>query len=149
MLIDNKKISSKLNNLLEKNYDAESGFKKAAENTDINPLKTYFNRKSEQSRDFGHQLKTEIKALGYTPEKGGSVTGDLHKTWMDIKSFFTSDNEESMLQEAIRGEEAMLSEYEDVLSDTLLPVSIVTILNIQKNTIQKDLDRIKRLESIS
>jgi len=141
-------IGNKLNDLLEKTYDAEKGYKKAAENTKNTHLKSFFGKKAQERYDFGHELKTEIKAFGQEVEKGGSVTGAAHRAWMDVKAMFSSDNDESMLEEAIRGEKASIEEYNDVLSETALPPSTETILTKQKNIIQGELNTIKRLEDI-
>lgn len=142
-------IGNKLNNLLEKTYDAEKGFKKAAENTDHSPLKDYFQRKAQERYDFGHALKTEITSFGQEVDKGDSLAGKAHRTWMDVKALFSSDDAESMLEEAIRGEKAAVEEYDDVLEDTSLPTSTATLLKTQKSHIENGLNTIKRLEDIS
>ena len=143
-----EKVGEKLNNLLEKTYDAEKGYKKAAENTDNSNLKTYFQRKAQERYDFGHELKTEIKAFGQEVDKGGSVTGAAHRAWMDVKAFFSADDAESMLEEAIRGEKASLEEYKEVLKETSLPTSTSTVLNGQAQKIAAGLSTIKRLEDL-
>jgi len=142
-------IGNKLNDILEKTYDAEKGFKKAAENTKNGPLKGYFERKAQERYDFGHALKTEIKSFGQEVDKGGSFTGAAHRTWMDVKALFSTDNAESMLEEAIKGEKAAVEEYEDVLNETSLPTSTATLLTTQKSHISNGLNTIKRLEDIS
>ncbi|WBU88668.1 ferritin-like domain-containing protein [Cellulophaga omnivescoria] len=144
-----EQVGTKLNNLLEKTYDAEKGYKKAAENTDHGALKTYFNKRSKERYDFGHELKTEIAKFGEEPEKGGSLTGTMHRAWMDTKAFFAADDAESMLEESIRGEKAAVEEYENVLKDTTLPSSTATVLLKQMNNIKSDLNTIKFLEDIS
>jgi uncharacterized protein (TIGR02284 family) len=142
-------VAEKLNDLLEKTYDAEKGYKKAAENTDNLNLRTFFVRKSNQRKDFGHALKTEIAQFGEELDKGGSATGAVHRAWMDTKAFFSSDEAEAMLEESIRGEKAAVDEYEDVLNDTNLPSSTATVLTQQLNAIKHDLNEIKRLEDLS
>ncbi|MBM1104586.1 PA2169 family four-helix-bundle protein [Aurantibacter crassamenti] len=142
-------IGNKLNNLLEKTYDAEKGYKKAAENTKHAHLKNYFERKSQERYNFGHELKSEIKTFGQETDKGGSLTGAAHRTWMDVKAMFSADNDESMLEEAIRGEKSSLEEYSDVLNETTLPSSTASILLKQKNIIAGGLNTIKKLEDIS
>ncbi|MEP5255161.1 ferritin-like domain-containing protein [Winogradskyella rapida] len=143
-----EEVGSKLNNLLEKNYDAEKGYKTAAENVNHSGLKNYFSRKAEQRRTFGHDLKTEIKSFGQDVDKGGSATGAVHRTWMDVKSWLSQDNEESMLEEAIRGEKASVDEYNEVLNETSLPGSTKSVLLAQKNHIESDLSEVKSLESL-
>ena len=144
-----EEVGEKLNDLLEKTYDAEKGFKKAAENTEHSALKSYFQGKAQQRYDFGHELKSEIKSFGQEVDKGDSLTGKAHRAWMDVKALFSSDNEEAMLEEAIRGEKASIEEYDDVLGDTSLPSTTSSILRNQKEAIEKGLSTIKSLEDIS
>lgn len=144
-----EEIGDKLNELLEKNYDAEKGFSKAAEKTQHGGLKSYFQRKAQERNTFGHELKTEIRQYGQDPEKGDSFVSKAHRAWMDVKALFASDNEEAMLEEAIRGEKAAVSEYEDVLNDTNLPPSTQQLLTQHKVKIQSGLETIKRLEDLN
>jgi len=143
-----EEVGNKLNTLLERTYDAEKGFKKASENVkDVN-LKSYFERKAQERYDFGHQLKSEIKSFGQETENSGSVAGTAHRAWMDVKALFSSDDEESMLEESIRGEEKALSDYDDILDETSLPLSTKTILEEQREQIAKGLANIKQLEDL-
>ncbi len=143
------KTGNRLNDLLEKTYDAEKGFKKASENAKHAGLKSYFGNKAQERYDFGHQIKSELKTFGKKPDKGGSVTGAAHRTWMDVKSWFSADDDESMLEEAIRGEKAAVEEYNDVLQDATLPSTSKDVLMTQKNKIENGLAKIKRLEDLS
>ncbi|MGA8853430.1 MAG: PA2169 family four-helix-bundle protein, partial [Christiangramia sp.] len=72
-----KEISKKLNELLEKNYDAEKGYKLAAEKVKNQQLKSFFSKRAQERYDFGHELKSEIKNFGEDPDKGTSVKGDV------------------------------------------------------------------------
>ncbi|NHF61019.1 PA2169 family four-helix-bundle protein [Flavobacteriaceae bacterium TP-CH-4] len=142
-------VSNKLNDLLEKTYDAEKGFKQAAENVENAALKDFFERKSSERYNFGHELKEEIRAFGQEVDKGDSLTSKAHRAWMDLKSFFSSDNAEAMLEEAMRGEKAAIEEYNDVLSETTLPPSTSQLLTRQRDTIQEGLAVISNLEHAS
>lgn len=144
-----EKVSSKLNDLLEKTYDAEKGFKKASENVKNVALKNYFIQKSDERYSFGKNLKTEIESFGEEVDKGGSMTGKAHRAWMDIKNFISLDNEEAMLEEAIRGEKAAISEYEDVINDNSIPDSTRALLSSQKHQIENGLSRITKLEDLN
>ena len=144
-----QEVGEKLNDLLEKTYDAEKGFKKAAEHADNPALRSYFEGKAQQRYDFGHALKTEIKSFGQEIDKGDSFTSKAHRAWMDVKALFSSDNEEAMLEEAIRGEKSSLEEYDDVLNDSSLPSSTSTLLRNQKQAIQNGISTIKTLEDLS
>ena len=141
-------IGEKLNDLLEKTYDAEKGFKKAAENTEHKQLKSFFENKAKQRYDFGHELKAEISYLGQNIDKGDSITGKAHRAWMDVKALFSLDSAEAMLAEAIRGEEAAVEEYKEVLEDTSLPTTTASILRGQKKAIENGLANIRMLEDL-
>tara|TARA_R110000868_G_scaffold21640_4_gene89718 strand:+ start:7420 stop:7581 length:162 start_codon:yes stop_codon:yes gene_type:complete len=53
-----------------------------------------------------------------------------------------------MLEEAIRGDEAALEEYNEVLENELLPVSVGSIIREQRIKIQLDLSQVKSLEDL-
>ncbi|OEK07329.1 hypothetical protein A8C32_17995 [Flavivirga aquatica] len=144
-----EKVGEKLNDLLEKTYDAEKGYMKASENVEHSALKKFFKRKATERYNFGHELKAEIKSFGHDVDKGGSLAGKVHRTWMDVKTFVSNDNAESMLEEAIRGEKSSVDEYRDVLSETSLPPSTKDVLSKQKNIIENDLSTINRLEDLA
>ena len=143
-----QEVGKKLNALLEKTYDSEKGFTKASENIDNKMLKSYFKSKSQERNTFGHELKKEIRSYNQEIDKGGSVAGTAHRAWMDIKAFLSLEDEESMLEEAIRGEKTAVKEYDDVLTETSLPSSTKSLLESQKNKIENGLNNIKTLEDI-
>jgi uncharacterized protein (TIGR02284 family) len=144
-----EEVGKKLNALLEKTYDAENGFMKAAENAKDASLKAYFMRKSAERKQFGQELKTEIHHFGQETEESGSAAGAIHRTWMDVKAFFSLDNDESMLEAAITGETAAAKEYEQALKEVSLPTSTASLLTRQMSRIKSDLATIKTLEDIS
>lgn len=141
-------VGEKLNELLQKTYDAEKGFKNAADNIENTALKNYFKSKAQERYNFGHDLKEEIKSYNQDVDKGGSLKGSAHRAWMDIKAMLSLDNEASMLEESIRGEKTAVKEYEEVLNENHLPSSTKSLLETQKNKIEFGLDNIKTLEDI-
>ncbi|MDT7827789.1 PA2169 family four-helix-bundle protein [Pricia sp. S334] len=144
-----EKVGDKLNDLLEKTYDAEKGFKNAAENVEHTNLKSYFQKKAQERYDFGHALKSEIRQFGQEVDKGDSLAGKAHRSWMDLKNFFSSDNVEAMLEESIKGEKKAIEEYDDILQETNLPPSTETLLRQQRMAIESGLNEIKRLEDLA
>ena len=109
-------------------------------------MKTYFLSRAKDRYDFGHEIKGEIKNYGQEPDKGTSVTGDLHRAWMDLKSAFTSDKEEAILEEAIRGEKAAIEDYNEIINDKEVPPSTSNILIKQRNSVEEALAKAKTLE---
>ena len=143
-----EKMSNKLNGLLEKTYDAEKGYKKAAEKVENIKLKQFFNEQAQKRYDFGHELKTEIKNYGETPKKSGSATGTMHRAWIDIETAFSSNNEETILGEVQKGEKAAMEEYNEVIKDITLPPTTQRILTKQRDAINTAWQSAKNFEAI-
>ena len=144
-----EEVGNKLNNLLEKNYDAEAGYKAAKENVNSTWAKDFFARQAQERYNFGHELKEEIRSFGQEPDKGTSIKGDAHRTWMNIKSTLSSDNEEAILEEAIRGEKTALEEYNEVINESTLPASTRNVLTKHRDNIQTALNSVSRMEEIA
>ncbi|MEO2063269.1 MAG: PA2169 family four-helix-bundle protein [Christiangramia sp.] len=138
--------SNKLNELLEKNYDAEKGYKLAAQKVKNERLKAFFTERAQERYDFGHELKSEIRNFGENPDKGSSLAGDAHRSWMNLKASLSNDKDEAVLEETVRGEKAAVEEYEDILKDSNIPASTGNILMKQKNAIVASLNEVKTLE---
>lgn len=143
-----EKISKSLNELLEKNYDAEKGYINAAENVNSTDLKIFFKRRATERSEFAKELRTEILRYNEDPKESGSFTGTAHRSWMNLKSLFSTNDEEAILEEALRGEKASLEEYNEILSDSTLPPSIDSILLKQKNAIQAAINTVKVKEEL-
>ena len=144
-----EKVSNKLNELLEKNYDAEAGYKAAAKNVKNHNLKNFFSEKAKNRYDFGHEIKDQIKSYGEEPDKGTSLKGDVHRTWMNLKSTFSSENDEAILQEAIRGEKKALKDYNEILKEIDLASSTKIILEKHRSNVQAALDQVKTMKDFA
>lgn len=143
------KIVNQLEEILEKNRDAQKGYKKAAENAKDSRLKSYFEKKSMDRNGFNMSLKNELVANYDEIDDAGSFTGTIHRAWMDVKSLFSADDDEAMLEEAIKGDKAAVEEYDEVLEDSNLPQALIQLLREQKNAIRADLSKIKSLEDLA
>jgi len=106
-----------LNNLLTRNYDAEKGFDLAAESTDNAVLKDYFKKNSKMHYKFGHELKEEIINHGGEIDKGSSLSGDLHRTWLNMKTAVSSNTDEALLEECERGQTLAQNDYKNAVDE--------------------------------
>ncbi len=131
-----EEISKKLNELLVKNYDAEKGYLNAIDNVENERLKMFFKRRASERSAFAKELRTEILRYGEIPEDSGSFKGTMHRNWMSLKSTFSSNNEDAILEEAIRGEEASLKEYDNMINEKNLPPTIDELILRHRNSIQ-------------
>jgi len=145
----NKSTENKLNNLIEKAYDAEKGFRKVSKHVENPRLKTFFTEKAIERSGYINELTNSLRKQGMkVTEDDGSVSGSMHRAWIDTKAFFSMDNEESMLEEVRNGEKAAIDDYQDVLGECELNPSVKDILLKQKNAIQASYDKADYLEEI-
>lgn len=146
--MENDKTVSLLNDLLTKNYDAEKGYKEAAEKIKHTSLKSYFLNQAQNRYDFGHEIKTLISKYGGEPDKGTSLTGDLHRTWIAIRDAFTS-GDQAIYDECVRGEEAFSDEYGDILQNNNLPEDVRSVISKQKASCDKALATLKTMDDFA
>ena len=143
---ENKAQIDALNDLLTRNYDAEKGYKEAAENVDSTSLKQTFSELSQQRYNFGHEIKNELSKLGGKPDKGSSTASKAHRTWIDLRSAIASNEESAVLDECIRGEKKFVDTYRDTLNDTAFSTDTRMVINRQYETVQRALADLKRLK---
>lgn len=142
-------IVDNLQDLLEKNYDAEKGFTKAMKDAKNENLKQFLKKQAAQRGRFATELTQELRNLNEEPKESGSFTGDLHRTWIDIKSAVVGNEDEAVLEECIRGEKASAEEYEEKLQNYNFPPQISNVLQKQSSEIHQTLSRVKRLEDLA
>ena len=142
-------IVNNLQGLLEKNYDAEKGFKKAMENAESPNLKRFLQKQAAQRSRFSNELTHEILNLNEEPKESGSFTGDLHRTWINIKTAVSGNEDEAVLEECIRGEKASADEYNEKLEKENFPPQIASLLQKQAGEINQTLSKVKRLEDLA
>jgi len=147
----NEQIAQEVNKLIEKNNDACLGYKNAAENVNSAQLKTFFQKQAVNRNRYANELKQELQIIHPSAELNntGSLKGDVHRGWMDIKAAFSSESDEEVLEECIRGEKACLEEYDEVLeSVNKLPQSVCDTIQVQYREIRQTIDTVKRLEDL-
>ncbi len=144
-----KKIVDNLQDLLEKNYDAEKGFTKAMKDAKNPQLKGFLKKQAVQRSRFATEITQELRSLNEEPKESGSVTGSLHRTWIDIKSALSGNDDEAVLEECIRGEKASAEEYQEKLKEQNFPPQISNVLQKQAAEINTTLSRVKSLEDLA
>jgi|AntRauTorcE11897_2_1112592.scaffolds.fasta_scaffold25892_2 uncharacterized protein (TIGR02284 family) len=127
--MDDKEKISLLNDLITKNYDAEKGYKEAAEKAYDTNLKRFMENHAAQRYQFGHDIKGEIKALDGEIDKGSSIAGDAHRMWINMKVPMSDNVDRSLAHECIRGEENALKDYQEAREKIEFPLSANKILD--------------------
>jgi uncharacterized protein (TIGR02284 family) len=104
-----------LNDLIETCEDGEHGFRLAAEDAKDAELRSLLQRYSDQRRDFVRELRALVTQLGGNADDHGSVTGKLHRGWINLKAAISSNEPHAVLAECERGEDAAVKAYREAL----------------------------------
>lgn len=135
-----------MNDLVKINYDRVKGYEKASEelkSTDVD-LHTMFLKMASDSKEHIARLKERVLALGGEPDNDSSISGDIHRTWMDIKNVFTGHDRTSILESCEFGEDAILKAYKEALEDDDLDAASRTLISDQRNELKGSHDTVKR-----
>ena len=145
-----QEIVNRINGLLAKNKDMEKAYRKCAKSTSNPILRNLFNGKAEERHVFGNELKNEIFHLGGEVQQEGTLRGDIHRMWIDVKTLMSSNEDEVLLEECKHGEEAFIKEYKTFLGEVALPETTRKLLNKQLTSVMKtriSLDILEGMES--
>src|SRR5512145_1501109 len=123
----NEKAIDTLNRLIETVKDGEQGFRTAAEGLKHPQAKSQFLQYSRQRAQMARELQDEVRRLGGDPEKAGSVSGTVHRGWMNIKAAVTGKDDSSIISEAERGEDVAKRVYEEAVREPLPPTTLALV----------------------
>lgn len=145
----NKETVNILQELLQKNYDAEAGYKQIMQKANNSLLKNWLQIKAKQRSHFANQLDSLIRDLNATPANDGTLLGSAHRAWIDLKTTLSSNTDEAILEECIRGEQASVKEYEKQLEKVSNYSDVNDVIYGQLVSVKTALNTVKRLEDIA
>jgi uncharacterized protein (TIGR02284 family) len=143
--MSNTDTTSVLNNLIETLKDGEEGFRHAAEELQSPELKSVATEFSQQRAQFAGQLQSLAKSLGESsPATGGSISGAVHRGWINLKSAISSHDNHAIMAEAERGEDIAVAAYRKAL-EAELPSNVRMVVQEQSTSVKAAHDRVKTL----
>ncbi len=142
--MSNDNTISILNNLIETCKDGENGFTTATEGLRNPAIKAKFQEYARQRSTFARELQDEVRKLGGDPETSGSVSGSLHRGWLNIKSAITGSDDHAIVAEAERGEDIAKAAYDSALQEQL-PASVMSVVQRQATQVRQTHDHVRDL----
>jgi len=140
-----EKNISVLNDLIETCEDGEHGFTTAAKDGKDAELGRVFSQYAAQRGNYIRELQERVRSLGGDPDKHGSVSGSLHRGWINLKAALTSDEPHAVLAECERGEDAAVANYRNALKEADLDPQTRALIQRQAAGVQEAHDRVKQL----
>jgi uncharacterized protein (TIGR02284 family) len=144
--MDKKEVVSTLNDLIETCKDGEKGFKTCAENIDSQQIKSTLSQRAQECAQGAQELQGLVKSLGGEAETSSSVSGTMHRGWIDIKGAVTGKDEAAVLNECERGEDLALESYRNAL-DKDLPQEIRSIVERQFHGVMRNHNQVKQMRN--
>jgi uncharacterized protein (TIGR02284 family) len=144
MPLKNAEVVSVLNELIETCEDGIHGFQTASDAVSNPVAKALFASRLPNIQRGTSELKAEVRRLGGDPDQRGTIAGDFHRAWINLKSAVTGKNEEAIVMECERGEEHAAHVYEDALQKDL-PLDTRAIVERQYRGVIENLERVRAL----
>jgi len=147
MGIDLKETIDVMNYLVKTLRDDQENFRDAAEHVRDSDLKVLFMAFSTERARFLGDIQNEIERLGNPePANSGSITGLLHRGWMNLKAALASHRDEAIIEECEKAEDAAIERYDEALKHDI-PRYIREIFERQLEQIGREraqIDELKR-----
>jgi uncharacterized protein (TIGR02284 family) len=129
--------------VIEVLQDGQKGFAEIGEHLKDEHLKKYFLAESLKRASFRGELENVLHQEGMIDVyQSGSVTGDMHRTWAELKSKL-GGGDHALLESAEQGEDAAKKAYKEALEQEL-PLPIRELLATQQAHVMSAHDFVKR-----
>lgn len=136
---------SVLNSLITTTIDSANGFERAAEDADSGRFATMFREFATERRQVVSRLQQEVRALGGTPNDDGSLKGDLHRRWLDLRDAI-GGGDQAVIAEVERGEDYIKGKYDEALEDSELSEQAKAAIREAYQSVRAGHDRARDLK---
>ena len=133
-----------MNLLIETCKDGEHGFRTCADGVKSARVKRLLDDAAQRCAEAAAELEAKVRGLGGDFVESGSVTGSLHRAWINIKSTIPGMDEAAVLAECERGEDIAKRAYETALEKDL-PADVRAIIARQYQGVKKNRDRVRKV----
>ncbi len=144
-----KATQALLNELVETLKDGQKGYAEAMTDVEDADLKDTFKHLAVERSGYLTEIEDQMFKLDLKPDTDegakGSVTGAVHRAWIDLKSAITGKDRHSILAECERGEDYAKKAYKTALEAQDLPSSLKSVIEKQYQGVLAAHDKIRGL----
>lgn len=144
-----KATQALLNELVETLKDGQKGYADAMTDVEDANLKATFKKYAVQRAGFITEIEDQMFKMDLKPDEESSITGTIHRAWIDLKSALTSKDNKAVLNECERGEDYAVKAYQTTLKAQDLPGTLKSVIEKQYQGVQAAHSDIKSLRDSS
>jgi uncharacterized protein (TIGR02284 family) len=133
------------NELIETLKDGQKGYAEAMTDVEDADLKQIFKKYAAQRASYITELEDQMFKLDLKPDEESSVTGTIHRAFINLKGIVTSKDRHSILAECERGEDYAKKAYQTALNAQDLPSGLKAVIEKQYQGVQQGHDEIRNL----
>ncbi len=104
-----------LQELIQINIDSRDGFMYAASKLEDMAIAGLFGGLANERRIQADELSRLVEFNGEEPDRSGSFSAAVHRTWMGIRDGVSGASDYAVLAEAEQGEDTILDAYRDAV----------------------------------
>ncbi|OWP62601.1 hypothetical protein CDA63_13245 [Hymenobacter amundsenii] len=144
-----KVMQAGLNELIETLKDGQKGYAEAMTDVEDADLKQTFKKYAAQRAEYITELEDQMMKLNLKPEEESSITGTVHRAFINLKGLITGKDRHSILAECERGEDYAKAAYEKAQKIQDAPAALKTLIEKQAAGIKKGHDEMRALRDAS
>lgn len=146
--MDNTTLVKTLNELLEYLNDSQEGYQQCVGSVTDRRMAELFDSLAMKRRKMANELGERIKILGGSPKESGSITGVMHRLYVNLKSAITGGDIDAIINEIKRGENTVINCYKEALRKNFT-ADVHSVLNSHLNEIEGDIASMDKLSVVS
>ncbi len=145
--MENTTDVNNLENIHDLLVDSRKGYMEAADRVEDNGVKSLLMAFAQEREALESAVDAELRKLDPEAEHrdGGTIKGDMHRAWMDLRDALSKSHNTNMLAECERGEGYLLMRYDEVLKKDDLQSGTRMLAANQRAEVQGNVERIKQL----
>lgn len=138
-----------LNELIETLKDGQKGYAEAMTDVEDTQLKETFKKYAAQRSEYITELEDQMYKLNLKPDEESSITGTVHRAFINLKGLVTGKDRHSILAECERGEDYAKAAYEKAQKIQDVPADLKTLIEKQAAGIKQGHDEMRALRDSS
>ena len=140
-----KATQALVNELIETLKDGQKGYAEAMTDVEDAQLKSTFKEYAAQRAGYITELEDQMFKLDLKPDEESSITGTVHRAWINLKGALTSKDNKSILSECERGEDYAKKAYKTALEASDLPGGLKPVIEKQYQGVIAAHDKIRAM----